>query len=153
MPLSCARVETSAAVPWREPALGAVAVFRQTQEGKGTHGSSLFTDEHGVRIQDASMARAPSRCPTPLQSSKEMKLAVKACPGKGGLVRKEVRKGKRGISRQSLVEERVVEIALSSQLGCSQQVSVLEQNNEVTHSATLCFSFWFGVFLSLKKKN
>lgn len=85
-------------------------------------------------------------------SSEETKTAVKACPGKGGLVRKEVRKGKWGISRQSLVEERVAEIALPSQLGWSQQVSVLEQNNEVTCSATLCFSFWFGVFLFLKKK-
>ena len=58
--------ETGLAVPWREPALGAVAVFRQIQEGKGTHGSGWFTDERGERIQAASVADAPSRLPAPL---------------------------------------------------------------------------------------
>lgn len=58
--------ETGPAVPWRDPALGAVAVFRQTHEGKGTRGSSLFMDERGERRWAASTAGAPSHLPAPL---------------------------------------------------------------------------------------
>ena len=103
--------ETGPVVPWKDLALGAVVVFRQTQEGKGTRGSGLVIDEHGERRRAASTAGAPSRLAAPLpipsehpgvsaathaflrdsdagafSSSEEMKLAVRACPGKGGLV-------------------------------------------------------------------
>lgn len=97
--------ETGPVVPGGDLALGAVAGFGQTCEGKGARGSGL------CRMSMGRGDGAPSRLPAPLpirsehpgapiatcelrrdadagvlSSSAEMKLSVQACPGRGGLV-------------------------------------------------------------------
>lgn len=61
--------ETGPAVPWRGPALGTVAGFGQIQEGKGTRGSGLFTDERGERIRAVSSIPPPRSSAQPIRAS------------------------------------------------------------------------------------